>query len=60
MIMGINNNIISIKRVNLKEEAKDVAAITQQLIVQSQQTSPMLNVSDVIGMVIISQNVKLI
>lgn len=60
MIMGINNNIIGIKRVNFKEEAEDVAATTQQLIAQSQQTSPMLNVTDVIGMAIISQNVKLI
>jgi hypothetical protein len=59
-IVGINNNIISIKRVNFKEEAEDMAATTQQLIGQSQQTSPMLNVIKVIGMAIISQNVKLI
>ena len=34
------------KRVNFKEEAKNGEATTQQLIDQSQQTSPMLNVSD--------------
>jgi hypothetical protein len=60
MIVGTNKNIINIKRVNFKEEAKDVAATTQKLIDQRQQTSPMLNVIDVIGMTIISQNVKLI
>lgn len=60
MIVETNNKIISIKRVNFKEEAEDVVATTQQLINQSLQTSPMLNVTDVIGMAIISQNVKLI
>lgn len=60
MIMGTNNKIIIIKRVNFKEEAEDVETTTQQLIDQSQQTSPMLNVIDVIGMAIINQNVKLI
>ncbi|KAL6339354.1 hypothetical protein AAG906_028085 [Vitis piasezkii] len=40
MIMGTNNKIIIIKRVNFKEEAEDVEATTQQLIDQSQQTSP--------------------
>jgi hypothetical protein len=60
MIVGTNNKIIIIRRVNFKKEAEDVEAITQQLIVQSQQTSPMLSVSDVIGMAIINQNVKLI
>jgi len=39
MIVGINNNIISIKRVNFKEEAEDMAATTQQLIAQSQHTN---------------------
>jgi hypothetical protein len=51
IIVGTNNNIINIKKVNFKEEAEDMAATTQQLI--SQQTSPMLNVTDVIGMTII-------
>ena len=37
-----------------------MVATTQQLIDQSQQTSPMLNVIDVIGMAIINQNDKLI
>ena len=63
MIVGTNNKIIVIKRVNFKEEAEDVEANIQQLIDQSQQTSPMLNVIDVIdviGMTIINQNVKLI
>ena len=60
MIVGTNNKIIVIKRVNFREEAEDVEATTQQLIDQSQQTSPMLNVTDVIGMAIINQNVKLI
>ena len=58
MIVGTNNKIIVIKRVNFKEEAKNVEATTQQLIDQSQQTSPMLNVTYVIGMAIINQNVK--
>ena len=49
MIMGTNNKIIIIKRVNFKEKAKDVETITQQLIDQSQQTSSILNVTDVIG-----------
>ncbi|RVW75205.1 hypothetical protein CK203_061756 [Vitis vinifera] len=34
MIMGTNNKIIIIKRVNFKEKAKDVETITQQLIDQ--------------------------
>ncbi|XP_074592431.1 uncharacterized protein LOC141848281 [Curcuma longa] len=41
------NNKINIKRIIFKEE--DVEVIIQQLIEQSQQTSPMLNVTDVIG-----------
>ncbi|KAL6335034.1 hypothetical protein AAG906_025821 [Vitis piasezkii] len=49
MIVGTNNKIIIIKRVNFKEKAKDVEAITQQLIDQSRQTSSILNVTDVIG-----------
>ncbi|KAH7840723.1 hypothetical protein Vadar_020696 [Vaccinium darrowii] len=49
MIVETNNNTISIKRVNFKEEEEDVEATTQQLIDQSQQTSPMLNATDVIG-----------
>ena len=60
MIVGTNNKIIVIKRVNFKEEAEDVETTTQQLIDQSQHTSPMLNVIDVIGMAIINQNIKLI
>ncbi|XP_068666404.1 uncharacterized protein [Aristolochia californica] len=47
MIVGTNNKIFITKRVNFKEEAKDVESTTQQLD-QSRQTSPMLNVSDVI------------
>nr|CAN63536.1 hypothetical protein VITISV_002860 [Vitis vinifera] len=50
MIVGTNNNIIVIKRVNFKEETEDVEATTQQLIDQSQKTSPMLNVTDVIDL----------
>ncbi|KAH7565054.1 hypothetical protein JRO89_XS09G0121600 [Xanthoceras sorbifolium] len=46
MIVETNNNTISIKRINFKEE--DVEAITQQLINQSQQISPMLNATAVI------------
>ena len=63
MIMGTEKKIIIIKRLNFKKEAEDMVATTQQLIDQSQQTSPMLNVIDVIdviGMTIINQNVKLI
>ena len=60
MIVGTNNKIIIIKRVNFKKETKGVEATTQQLIDQSQQISSMLNVTDVIGMTIINQNVKLI
>ena len=40
MIMGTNNKIIIIKRVNFKEKAKDVETITQQLIDQSQLLFP--------------------
>ena len=60
MIVGTNNKIIIIKGVNFKEEAEDVEATTQQLIDQSQQTSSILNVTYVIGMTRINQNVKLI
>ena len=60
MIVETNNKIIVIKRVNFKEETEDVEATTQQLIDQSQKTSPMLNVTDVISTAIINQNVKLI
>ena len=60
MIVGTNNKIIIIKIVNFKKETKGVEATTQQLIDQSQQISSMLNVTDVIGMAIINQNVKLI
>ncbi|XP_074556816.1 uncharacterized protein LOC141812704 [Curcuma longa] len=42
------NNKINIKRIIFKEE--DVEVIIQQLIEQSQQTSPMLNVTDVIDL----------
>ena len=59
MITG-TNKITGIKRVNFKEETEDMEPTTQQLTDQSQQTSPMLNVADVIGMATISQNVKLI
>ena len=37
MIVGTNNKIIIIKRVNFKEEAEDVEATTKQLIHQSQK-----------------------
>ena len=60
MIVGTDKKIIIIKRLNFKKEAEDVVATAQQLIGQSQQTSPMLNVIDLIGMAIINQNVKLI
>ncbi|XP_028052257.1 uncharacterized protein LOC114256775 [Camellia sinensis] len=46
--MIVGNKIISIKRVNFKEKEEDEEATTQQLIDQSQQTSPRLNVTDVI------------
>ena len=37
MIVGTNNKIIIIKRVNFKEEAEDVEATTKQLIDQRQK-----------------------
>ncbi|KAH7526064.1 hypothetical protein JRO89_XSUnG0068100 [Xanthoceras sorbifolium] len=40
---------ISIMKINFKEEEEDEEATTQQLIDQSQQTSPILNVTDVIA-----------
>ena len=57
MTVETNNKTIS-KRINFKAKEKDVEVITQQN--QSQQTSPMLNATDVTGMVITSQNVVLI
>ena len=60
MIVATNNNTTSTKTINFKEEEEDEVVIIQHLIDQSQQTSPMLNAADVIGMAIISQNVELI
>ena len=57
MTVETNNKTIS-KRINFKVKEKDVEVIIQQN--QSQQTSPMLNATDVTGMVITSQNVILI
>ncbi|KAF7147957.1 hypothetical protein RHSIM_Rhsim03G0172600 [Rhododendron simsii] len=42
------NNINSIKRINFKEEEEDVVVFTQLLMDRSQQTSPMLNATNVI------------
>ncbi|KAL6339984.1 hypothetical protein AAG906_038819 [Vitis piasezkii] len=39
MIVGTNNKIIVIKRVNFKEEVEDVEATTQQLIDQKEEAS---------------------
>lgn len=47
MIFETNNNNISTKRINFKEKEEEEEAITEQLIEQSQQTSPMLNAIDV-------------
>lgn len=60
MIDGSTNKTISIIRNNFKEKAEDVAATTQQIIDQSQQTSPMLSVTNVTGKAIISQSVLLV
>ena len=60
MIVVISNNNTNTKKINFKEEEEDEEAINQQFKSQSQQTSLILNVTNVIDMAIISQNVELI
>ena len=59
MIMAINKNISNTMRINSTKEEEVEEAIILQLTDQSQQTSQMLNATNVTGMAIISQNAKL-
>jgi len=59
MIMAINKNTSNTMRINSTKEEEVEEAIILQLTDQSQQTSQMLNATDVICMAIISQNAEL-